>query len=409
MTMILNIAWKNIWRNRFRSLIIMSAITLGIFAGLFLVAFSKGMGIQRISAALNTEIAHIQIHQPDFTVREDIKMLVTPVEGLRKELKANESVVGASFRIILNSIASSAETGTNLKVYGVDPAEEKKVSDLYSRITEGSYFDKAGRNPVVVSQRVADKLKLKLNSKLVLQIQDLHGNIAPAAFRITGIYRTNNSVYDDYHVFVRKSDLYSLTGLDSTSAHEVAILLKDYLLSKKVATTLQKSFPLLEIKTWKERDMMLSYLNDAMDQYLYVIMVIILIALLFGIVNTMMMAVLERVKELGMLMAVGMSKARVFRMIVLETVLLSLTGAALGIVLGMVTIRYFGRVGIDLSLWGKGLEMLGYDPVVYTMIDSFFVAIVVVLVVATGIISAIFPAVKALRIKPVEALREEKH
>ena len=98
---------------------------------------------------------------------------------------------------------------------------------------------------------------------------------------------------------------------------------------------------------------MLSYLNDAMDQYLYVIMIIILIALLFGIVNTMMMAVLERIKELGMLMAIGMSRMRVFWMIVLETVLLSLTGAVLGIVLGMLTIRYFGRVGIDLSHLGQ--------------------------------------------------------
>jgi ABC-type lipoprotein release transport system permease subunit len=408
MMLIFNIAWKNIWRNRFRSLIIMSAITLGIFAGLFLVAFSKGMGNQRVAAALNTEISHIQIHQPDFIIREDIKMVISPVGQVEKILKANGHVASYSSRILLNSIASSAETGANVKINGIDPVAERTVTDLYSKITEGSYFGKNGRNPVVISQKLVEKLKLKMNSKIVLQIQDLHGNVAPAAFRIGGIYRTNNSVYDEFNVFVKKSDLYSLTGLDSTSAHEVAILLKDYLQSKKVATELQKEFPKLEVKTWKERSVMLSYLNDAMDQYLYIIMIIILIALLFGIVNTMMMAVLERIKELGMLMAIGMSRMRVFWMIVLETVLLSLTGAVLGIVLGILTIHYFGRVGIDLSIWGKGLEMLGYDPVVYTSIDNFFVAIVVVLVVATGIISAIFPAVKALRIKPVEALRDEK-
>jgi ABC-type lipoprotein release transport system permease subunit len=335
-------------------------------------------------------------------------MVISPVGQVEKILKTNGQVASYSSRILLNSIASSAETGANVKINGIDPVAERTVTDLYSKITEGSYFGKNGRNPVVVSQKLVEKLKLKLNSKIVLQIQDLHGNVAPAAFRIGGIYRTNNSVYDEFNVFVKKSDLYNLTGLDSTSAHEVAILLKDYLQSKKVATELQKEFPKLEVKTWKERSVMLSYLNDAMDQYLYIIMIIILIALLFGIVNTMMMAVLERIKELGMLMAIGMSRMRVFWMIVLETVLLSLTGAVLGIVLGILTIHYFGRVGIDLSIWGKGLEMLGYDPVVYTSIDNFFVAIVVVLVVATGIISAIFPAVKALRIKPVEALRDEK-
>jgi len=406
--LIFNIAWKNIWRNRFRSIIIMSAITLGIFAGLFLVAFSKGMTIQRISAALNTEISHIQIHQPDFLVQEEIKMLINPIDQIEGTLKKDDRIAGISFRILLNSIASSAETGTNVKVNGINVADEKTVTDLHTKIIEGSYFGREARNPVVISKRLAEKLKLKLNSKLVLQIQDLHGNIAPAAFRIVGIYKTSNTVFDEFNVFVQKSDLYTLTGIEPTSAHEVFILLKDYLAAKQVAKELQQKFPSLEVKSWKERSMVLSYLNDAMDQYLYIIMVIILIALLFGIVNTMMMAILERIKELGMLMAIGMKKGKIFSMIVLETVMLSLTGAVFGIILGMMTIRYFGRVGIDLSIWSKGLEEVGFDPIVYTSIDWFFVAVVVVFVVATGILASIFPAMKALRLKPVEALRTEK-
>jgi ABC-type lipoprotein release transport system permease subunit len=386
----------------------MSAITLGIFAGLFLVAFSKGMTVQRISAALNTEIAHIQIHQPDFISQEEIKMLIPAVDKIEHTLNSNGLISGYSSRILLHSIASSAETGTNVKINGIDPVQEKHVSDLYSKIGEGSFFEKEVRNPVVVSQKLVEKLKLKFNSKIVLQIQDLHGNIAPAAFRIAGIYKTSNTAYDEFNVFVRKSDLYQLTGIDSTSAHEVAILLKDYLLAKQVATDLQKKFPALEVKTWKERSTLLSYLNEAMDQYLYIIMIIILIALLFGIVNTMMMAVLERIRELGMLMAIGMSKARIFLMIVLETILLSITGASIGLALGLFAIRYFGTHGIDLSIWSKGLEQVGFDPIIYTSIDRFFVAIVVILVLATGMLASIFPAMKALRLKPVEALRDER-
>ncbi len=406
--LIINIAWKNIWRNRFRSIIIMSAISLGIYAGLFLVAFSKGMGIQRISAALNTEISHIQIHKPDFLVRQDLKMLVSPVDSIEKNLKSNPLVAGYSCRIVMNSIASSAEKGANVQINGIDPLEERKVTDLFTKITEGSYFGTDVRNPVLISQKLAEKLKLRLNSKIVLQIQDLHGNITPAAFRITGIYHTNNSLFDEYTVFTKRKDLYPLTGMDSTKVQEIAVLLNDYLLSKQVATLLQKQFPAMEVKTWKERSVMLGYLNDAMDQYLYLIMVIILLALLFGIINTMMMAILERIRELGMLMAIGMNKRQIFRMIVGETVMLSLTGAVIGIAVGLLTIRYFGRVGIDLSIWGKGLEKLGYDPVVYTSIDNFFVFIVVILVVATGMISSIFPALKAINLKPVEALRDER-
>ncbi len=403
--LIVNIAWKNIWRNKFRSIIIMSAISLGIFSGLLLVAFSKGMTVQRISATLNTEISHIQIHLPDYLVQEDIKLLLKPVSDIEKILNQQPEISGYSSRILLNSIASSAETGTNVKINGIDPDSEKRVTDLYTKITEGTFFVKDGRNPVIISQKLAEKLKLKFNSKIVLQIQDLKGNIAPAAFRIAGIFKTSNTVFDEYNVFVRKTDLYRLTGLDPSSANEIAILLKDYLKAKQVTADLQLKLPTLEVKTWKERSIMLSYLSEAMDQYLYIIMIIILIALLFGIVNTMMMAVLERIAELGMLMAIGMSKVKIFWMIVFETVMLSVTGAVIGIIIGMITIGYFGKHGLNLSIWSKGLEQIGFDPIIYTTIDNYFVLMIVFLILGTGILSSVFPAVKALRLKPVAALR----
>jgi putative ABC transport system permease protein len=405
MMLIVNIAWKNIWRNKFRSIIIMSAISLGIFSGLLLVAFSKGMTVQRISATLNTEISHIQIHLPDYLVQEDIKLLLKPVSDIEKILNQQPEISGYSSRILLNSIASSAETGTNVKINGIDPDSEKRVTDLYTKITEGTFFVKDGRNPVIISQKLAEKLKLKFNSKIVLQIQDLKGNIAPAAFRIAGIFKTSNTVFDEYNVFVRKTDLYRLTGLDPSSANEIAILLKDYLKAKQVTADLQLKLPTLEVKTWKERSIMLSYLSEAMDQYLYIIMIIILIALLFGIVNTMMMAVLERIAELGMLMAIGMSKVKIFWMIVFETVMLSVTGAVIGIIIGMITIGYFGKHGLNLSIWSKGLEQIGFDPIIYTTIDNYFVLMIVFLILGTGILSSVFPAVKALRLKPVAALR----
>lgn len=408
MMLIVNIAWKNIWRNKFRSIIIMSAISLGIFSGLLLVAFSKGMTVQRVSAALNTEISHIQIHQPDYLVQEDIKLLLKPVSDIEKILNQYPEISGYSSRILLNSIASSAETGTNVKINGIDPNSEKGVTDLCTKITEGTYFVNDGHNPVIISQKLAEKLKLKFNSKIVLQIQDLEGNIAPAAFRIAGIFKTSNTVFDEYNVFVRKTDLYKLTGIDPSSANEIAILLKDYLKANQVAADLQLKLSTLEVKTWKERSIMLSYLTEAMDQYLYIIMIIILIALLFGIVNTMMMAVLERIAELGMLMAIGMSKVRIFWMIVFETVMLSVTGAVVGIGIGMVTIGYFGKHGLNLSIWSKGLEEVGFDPIVYTTIDNYFVMMIVFLILGTGILASVFPAGKAIRLKPVEALRTAK-
>ena len=407
MSTLTSIAWKNIWRNRLRSLIIMSATTLGIFAGLLIISFSMGMTEARVSTALKTEISHIQIHQPEFLVRDDINMLISPADSIETVLRQNLAIAGCSPRIRLNSIISSAETGSNVKITGIDPIKEKQVSDLYSKIIDGDYFEKDRVNPVVLGQKLAERLKVKLNSKIVMQIQDLQGNISPAAFRISGIYKTTNSLYDEFNLFVLNKDLRKLTGIEKESCHEIAIILKDYQQSKIVQNELKRQLPRLEILTWKELDAMLSYLSGAMDQYLYFIMVIILIALIFGIVNTMMMSILERVKELGMLMAIGMNKRRILVMIVYETVLLTLTGALFGIFIGMVVISYLGHHGIDLSLWGKGLSQFGIAPVIYTTIKTSYVVDVVFMVIFTGFVASVFPVVKALKLRPVEALKTD--
>jgi putative ABC transport system permease protein len=407
MNILFNIAWKNIWRNRLRSLIIMSAITLGIFAGLVLISFSKGMTEQRIDNALHTEVSHIQIHQPDFIVKDDITLLIPSADSIENILSRNEMISGFSSRILLNSILSSAETGTNVKVTGIDPSKEKRVTDLYKKIIDGNYFENEKANQVVISQKLAEKLEVKLNSKVILQIQNLNGDISPAAFRICGIYKTSNSAWDEVNLFVLKKDLVNLTGINPNAAHEIAIFLNDYRQSKIVRVVLHKQFPDLEILTWKELDVMLNYMSGTMDQFLYFIMVVILLALIFGIVNTMMMAILERVKELGMLMAIGMNRKRIVRMIFYETVFLTLTGALIGIATGMIFIAWYGHYGIDLSVWGNGLGQFGFAPVIYTTIEPSYIVQVVVLVIVTGLLAAIFPVMKALKLRPVEALKTD--
>ena len=407
MNILLNIAWKNIWRNRFRSLIIMSATTLGIFAGLLIISFTKGMTEQRISNALNTEVSHLQIHRPQFIIQDDITLLIHSSDSIEKVLRGNEQITGYSSRILLNSIISSAETGTNAKVKGIDPEKEKQVTDLYKHIIKGSYLTDDRLNPVLIGEKLATKLKVKLNSKIVLQIQDLQGNITPAAFRISGIYKTENLAYDEVNVFVLKKDLRRLTGIDSTSVHEIAIFLKNYQQAKKVQADLKTQLPGLEILTWKELDALLSYMSDIMDQYLYFVMIVILLALIFGIVNTMMMSILERVKELGMLMAIGMSRQRIVRMILYETVLLTLTGAFFGILIGTLFVSYYHKHGIDLSLWSKGMGQYGFATTVYTSIQPSYIAEIVMLVIMTGFLAAIFPVWKAIRMKPVEALKAD--
>jgi len=170
---------------------------------------------------------------------------------------------------------------------------------------------------------------------------------------------------------------------------------------------LKSEYPNFQTLTWTELMPDMKMMNESMEFMIYIFVIIILLALGFGIVNTMLMVILERVKELGMLMAIGMNKLRVFTMIVLETIFLSLVGGIVGIALAVGLTIITGKTGLDLSLWAEGLSSQGFDTMVYPTIGIDSVIIVTILVIITGILSAIYPARKAIKLNPAEAIRIE--
>ena len=174
-----------------------------------------------------------------------------------------------------------------------------------------------------------------------------------------------------------------------------------------VTRELKTELPDLKVMSWLEIMPDMKMMNESMNLMMYVFVVIILLALGFGIVNTMLMVILERVKEIGMLMAVGMNKSRVFLMIVLETIYLSLTGGVVGIILALILTAITAQTGLDLSLWAEGLNSLGFDAIIYPEIGFGTVMVVTLMVMLTGLIAAIYPARKAIKLKPADALRIE--
>ena len=194
---------------------------------------------------------------------------------------------------------------------------------------------------------------------------------------------------------------------DGLKIHEIAIQLKDAGKVGMIAAQLKRMYPSLSIMTWMEIEPVLDFLAKYLDIYFYVILGIILLALSFGIINTMLMIVLERVRELGMLLAIGMNKLQIFKMIMYETILLSMTGGIIGMALSYLAILYFSKYGINLSSSTKGFEAIGFDPMIYPYIKfSSFVSLTI-MVILTGIISSVYPAKKALKLNPAEAVRAE--
>jgi ABC-type lipoprotein release transport system permease subunit len=261
--------------------------------------------------------------------------------------------------------------------------------------------------PVLVGEKLAKNLNLKIGSKINIQLVDLNGDLSSKGFRVGGIYKTSNTGFDEIYLFVNYNELQVQLGTAPDVAHEIAIVADGGDQADLLKPDIEKLAEGQEVKTWKELSPEMSLLTDSMDQYMYVFILIILLGLCFGIINTMLMAVLERTKEIGMLMAIGMNKRRIFSMIILESVMLTVTGGIFGIGLGALVTKFFETTPINLSMFSEGLESYGYAAVVYTSLKPEMLVIISILVILTGLLSAIYPARKALKLNPAEATRTE--
>jgi ABC-type lipoprotein release transport system permease subunit len=474
--MIWSIAWKNVWRNRNRSLVVIIAATLGIISGVLVVGIMEGWVAQRLHDAIYNEVSHLQIHNSEYLKNEEIDLTVSDTTKIIKAVETLPGIKGWVMRTRMVAMVNTPWANTGVIVYGVDPDKEKQITEIYKKIVPGGgeYLDKEKPGDILISDKTAEILKLKqyivteeiinrlqaekvpenvisklvllknlrfrspkefrealkaemakkdldkyglkiidyaldyrIRSKIQVTISDETGTPVQGTFRVCGIYKTTNGGFDQASVYVNSGELARLYDGKSILIHEIALLLNDIEsadISKKKLSVIS---PDNTVSTWKEMAPDAAMMNDYMIMYYFIFIGIVMLALAFGIINTMMMTILERTKELGMLMAIGMNRRRVFKMIMLETIFLTSVGAAAGMLSGWLIIEALGKTGIHFSTWGEGFEAIGFAAIVYPIIKPSFFLIITGMVIVTAIISSVWPARKALRLIPVEALRTE--
>ncbi len=474
--MILVIAWKNIWRSKTRSLVVMAAFALGVFSVVFGAAVMIGLMDRRMYNAIHNEVSHLQVHHPQFADNEDIHLGIKQAAVAADSLSRLPGIKSVSSRILVQGMAGTAEKTAGVLICGINPEIEKQVTDIYRVIPHkgGEYLAGNRHGEILIGEKLARELNLafyslgdtlpaelaelkspeaaraidslkgirfvsdkefedalkracsrelgakslyrikrqsmqySLRKKVVLTFQSFDGELTGAAFRVCGIFRTKNAMVDGVRVFVNKAELSELAAIPQGFAHEVAVLLTDGTAPDALKASVSERFPGMLTETWKELQPDVAYMKTMVDNIMYIYLSIILLALAFGLVNTMLMAVLERTRELGMLRAVGMNNKRVFRMIMLETVLLALAGTATGILIAGILIAWKAKTGIDLSyLYGEGYEAWGFDTFLYPAIRWKEIAEAMMLVILAGVLASILPARRALRMKPVDALKTE--
>jgi ABC-type lipoprotein release transport system permease subunit len=474
--MIGSIAWKNVWRNKKRSLVVIVAVALGIISGVLLVGIMEGWVRQRLNDAIYNEVSHIQIHNTDYIKNEEIDLTVTNLEEISRSIDSLKELSGWVKRTKIIAMANTPWANTGVLIYGVDAEKERNVTEIYKEIVTdgGEYLDNQHPGDILISDKTAELLKLKqyivtdsiiekltgenitesvlkkletlkdirfrsprdfrealrkefskkeldrfgllitdkaldyrIRNKMQITISDKEGNPIQGIFRVCGIYKTTNTGFDQVSVFVNSGELANLYGGDEILTHEIAILLNNIDDASLVKEKLSHVSGNNSVRTWKELAPDAAMMNDFMVMYYFIFIGIIMLALAFGIINTMLMAILERTKELGMLMAIGMNRRRIFKMIMLETIFLTIVGAITGILLGWIILEILGKTGIHFTGWGEGFEAIGFASKVYPVVTPAFYLFTTIMVITTAIISSVWPARKALKLIPVEALRTE--
>lgn len=398
-------AWRNVWRNKMRSIVIILSIAIGLFAGIAILALYKGMMKSRVQTVIYAETGHLQIHDPNFKKDYEARYVIQNGYGLLKDLAAIPGIKLAAPRSIANGMLATTTGSAGVQINGVIPEVEYEASQLKNKIIEGAGFDGARKNEILIGKKLAAKMKLKLHSRLVLTFTDTSETIVSGAFRVIGIYQSDNAPLDERNVYLEMKDLNILLGTDK-SFQEIALLLKNNEDVNLIQQNLIKRYPDLLIESWKDVSPETDLLVKTVNQYSYIIMIIIMIALAFGIINTMLMAILERTREIGMMLALGTNRVRIFFLILLETVFLTLAGTPIGILAGWLIIGYYNIRGLNLS--GMGKEMMssfGFGTLIYPEFPGEKLGGLLLIVVGTALVSCIIPAVKALGLQPVEALR----
>lgn len=405
MKTLFTISWRNIWRHPARSTVLMLAVTVGLWAALVIVGWANGMIQQRMDYLIEREITHAQIHHPEFLADLHPWNNIPEHDKITNWLASHPEVAAFTSRTITEGMLQSPVKTAGVRITGIDIDTEPRTTRFHENLTEGEYLDTDMRNAVLMSRTLADEHNMRLGNRIVLTFENIDGELTSGSFFISGFYESASSEYERVHVFVRSKDLGSMLA-EQPLSHEIGIMLKDAELVDSFVASLNERFDGIHAQTWREISPELNIMVALGGIMVIYLTLIFMIALGFGILNTMLMALFERMREIGMLLSIGMSKLRVFGMIMLEAMILTLSGAFAGMILAWLSILRLSNTGINLERFADGAAMVGIDYMIYPFMAPGDYTTVLIIVLVITMLASFYPALKAIRINPLEAARD---
>ena len=396
------LAWRNLWRHPRRTIIMLATITLGVWMMLITAAIMRGMVEQQISDTIANLTGHIQIHNPKYRDDPAIENSMTIKKDAVEELLKDPEVKQLSLRIRLPAVVASERETAGVTLVGIDPMREDGLSFIANAVYDGRYLKDSNDPGIIIGKHLAERLETGLGKRIVLMSQDSDNQVADRGFRIVGLYRADLQATEMAYAFTGLNTARSMLKMGN-QVSEVSLVSNQKEDLSGLANKLRKEFPHLEVKTWKELLPLLVSALALYDSILIIWYLIIFIAMSFGLVNTLLMAVFERTREIGLFQALGMQPRFIIVQILIESLILLALGLMLGNLFSWLTILYFSG-GIDLSAFARGMEWVQIGSLLIPVLEAKDIFISNALVIVLGLIASLYPAMRAAKAVPVEAI-----
>jgi len=397
------LAWRYLWRNHRRTLIMLLAIAVGAWAMIFMTALTMGMVNDMIEDSISVLPGHVQVHNPDYLDDPNIVNLL-PMPDLQIEKTfATAGFRAWATRIKVPAVVSSERESRGVTLLGIDPQREEAMSFVDYDAVEGRFLESPDDEGLVIGRKLAKTLETELGKRVVLMSQDPDNDIADRGFRIVGLFDADVESYEEQYVFAGKATVQRLLRVGDRVT-SIVVLGDDY---RNVEPVYDKVRALVDggvtVSRWTELDPYLGSMLRVMDGFVLVWVIVIFLALSFGLVNTLVMAVFERVREIGLMLALGMKPASILAQIVIESMLLLVIGLGIGNLLAWATIKPL-ESGIDISVVAEGMAMMGAASVLYPQLRLEDVVLANTVVLILGFFASLSPAWRASRLQPIEAI-----
>ncbi len=413
--MLMTLAWRNLWRHSRRTLITLSSIAIGFGLAVFSIGIGDGSHNSMVRNAIKLGDGHLTVQSPDYREAPANHKFIADGRRLLEQLQAMGIAGRVAPRISLQVLASTANNSVGAALEGMDMGSDPRVSMLKPKLVAGHWVEPGDNRGILIGDGMARKLKVKVGGKVVLMAGKQGGDSQAQLGRVRGIFDSHVDELDDFLVL---SDLtlarYFLVGEGGDPQRQPVTRFGLFLDDpdtmahwKSAVKSVLANAPVV-VLDWQEMmpDLVQFIVID--DAGNYVFLSLILIMVVFGILNTVLMSVLERTREFGLLRALGLGRRHLLALVFCESLLLSLLAVMSGWIAGGGTHWWFSRHGFDFTAFlGEGTTVMGtfIDPVIYTELSQGRVMELTAIVFAATLASGIYPALKAARVTPVQALQ----